>query len=300
MKVLASRVLPFLLIATHGAVAGTPINETRDLDRAGRIEISNVRGSVTVTTWDEPRVAISGTLGSGSKELNVSGNSKRLGIKVEAAQSGGWFNWGSNSPMEDSILDIKVPREAQLKIDVVSAEVAVSGSAGRSLEIDSVSGRMRVDSSARELDLGSISGNIDIAGRTERAKIETVSGNINSRAELETIKAETVSGDIAIETPNYRELNTSSVSGDISVRGKPSAKARVEAETMSGNIRIDFPADISADISAETFSGRLRSDFGTVKEPDRGPGRSLHATVGNGDARIKIETFSGNITLRNQ
>ena len=49
---------------------------------------------------------------------------------------------------------------------------------------------------------------------------------------------------------------------------------------------------------AETFSGRIRSDFGTVEEPEHGPGRSLDATIGDGNTRVNIETFSGDITIR--
>ena len=67
---------------------------------------------------------------------------------------------------------------------------------------------------------------------------------------------------------------------------------------MSGDIRIDTGADLSARIEAETFSGRIRSDFGKVEEPEHGPGRSLDATVGDGGARIKIDTFSGDISIR--
>jgi DUF4097 and DUF4098 domain-containing protein YvlB len=290
--------LAIMLSGSGFAFAGTPINETRDFDLKGRVEISNVRGSVTVTTWDQARVAISGTLGSGSKGLSVTGDSSQLDIKVQGPENSGWFNWGSNSRMEDSNLDIKLPRNADIEINVVSAEVAVSGNAGQVLEVNSVSGRVRVDSQAKDLELSSVSGSIEITGSGERGEVETVSGDVNTRARLAVLKFETVSGNINIETDDYRELSTSSVSGDIRVRGKPRKDARVDAETMSGDVRLSFPADLSASIRAETFSGSIRSDFGSVKEPSRGPGRSLDVSVGGGDGRIKIETFSGDINLR--
>lgn len=298
MKSLQLLVLAVLFSSSGVVFAGTPINEIRDLELKGRVEISNVRGSVTVTTWEQPRIAISGTLGSGSKELRITGNASQLEIKVQGPENSGWFNWGSNSRMEDSNLDIKLPRQADIKINVISAEIAVSGNAGQRLEVNSVSGRVRVDSQAKDLELSSVSGSIEIAGSGERCEVETVSGDVNSRARLGVLKFETVSGNINVETGEYRELSTSSVSGDISVRGKPQTNARIDAETMSGDVRIGLPADLSASIRAETFSGSIRSDFGSVKEPTRGPGRSLDVSVGSGDARIKIETFSGDIDLR--
>lgn len=298
MKSLPLLILPALLANSGIALAGTPINEVRDLDPQGRVEISNVRGSVTVTTWEQPRVAISGTLGSGSKGLSITGGSSRLEVKVQGPESSGWFNWGSSSRMEDSNLDIKLPRQADITVNVVSAEIAVTGNSGQLLEVNSISGRVRVDSQAKDLELSSVSGSIEITGSGERGQVETVSGDVNSRARLGRLKFETVSGNINIETGDYRELSTSSVSGDISVRGKPAPNARIDADTMSGDVRIGLPADLSASISAETFSGSIRSDFGSVKKPEHGPGRSLDVSVGSGDGRIKIETFSGDITLR--
>ena len=69
--------LSCLLLAgsVGAAIAGSPINETRAVDADARIEVSNVRGSVTVSTWDRNEVAVTGTLGSGSASLaNVLGN----------------------------------------------------------------------------------------------------------------------------------------------------------------------------------------------------------------------------------
>lgn len=299
MKSITAYLLGLALTATCShALAGTPISETRAVDARVHVEISNVRGSVTVSTWDRAEVGVSGTLGTGSKALSVEGGGSNLSIKVQGPQDSGWFNWGSNSRMEDSILDIKVPRDAELDIDVVSAEVAVSGNTGRSLEIDSVSGKIRVDSTASEVNISSISGSIELIGRGERVHVETVSGEISSRSAADRLKFETVSGSINVETAEYRELNASSVSGDISLRGKPAGDARLDSETMSGEVRVRFPAEVSARIEAETFSGRIRTDFGTVEEPEHGPGRSLDTTVGSGSARLRIETFSGDIEIR--
>jgi DUF4097 and DUF4098 domain-containing protein YvlB len=299
MKLMTMTTLCVLLLAaTETAMAGTPINESRAADASARIDISNVRGSVTVSAWDQNRVEITGTLGTGSKALRVSGSDSRINIEVEKPESSGWFNWGSSSQMEDSILDIRVPRGAELHIETISAEVAVNGTAGRLLDVDSVSGKIRLDSTATEMEVGSISGTVELSGNGERAHVETVSGDIDSRANRDRLKLETVSGNITAVTESYREFTASSVSGDVSLRGKPIADARVDAETMSGDIRIDASGDLSARIEAETFSGRIRSDFGKVEEPEHGPGRSLDTTVGEGAARIKIDTFSGDISIR--
>ena len=297
----ARSLLALALFAALGeAIADTPINETRAANPDVRVDVSNVKGSVTVSGWDKSEVAIGGSLGSGAKKLAVDGDAGHLRIKVEAPDRQGWFSWGADTRMGDTTLDIKVPRDAEMKIEVVSADVGLSGVAGRSLSVESVSGKQRLDSGAKEVELDSVSGDIDVAGKAGRAHIETVSGNIRARGLGGQLKFETVSGDVDADNAGYREITAGTVSGDIELRGTPVDGARVDVETMSGDLRLRLPADASTRISASTFSGRIRSDFGKVAEPEHGPGSSLDATVGGGSGQVKIETFSGDVDIRKQ
>jgi DUF4097 and DUF4098 domain-containing protein YvlB len=289
-----------LLVASCAAVAGTPISQTRSVDAHARIDVSNIKGSVTVSGWDKPEVSITGTLGDGAKGLAVEGGGDQLTIRVEPPDKQGWFSWGAESRMGDTMLDLKVPREAEMKIEVVSADVALSGVAGRSLDVNSVSGKLRLDSDAKEIEVDSVSGNIDLTGKADRGHLETVSGNIRARGLGGQIKFETVSGDIDAENGDYREISAGTVSGDINLRGKPSKEARVDVETMSGDVHLYLPSDVSAHLRATTFSGSIRSDFGSVKDEEHGPGSSLDATTGSGDARVTLETFSGDVEVRRQ
>ena len=290
-----------LLLAVSGAaMAGTPINETRNVDADARIDVSNIKGEVTVSGWDRNEVSISGTLGEGAKSLAIDGSGSHLTIKVQPPDKQGWFSWGSESRMGDTTLDLKVPRNAEMKIEVVSADVALSGVAGRALDVNSVSGKLRLDSEAKEVEIDSVSGNIDLTGKADRAHLETVSGNVRARGLNGQVKFETVSGDIDAENGDYREINAGTVSGDINLRGKPTKDARVEVETMSGDVHVYLPADIAGRLRVTTFSGSIRSDFGKVKEEEHGPGSSLEATMGNGDSRVNLQTFSGDVEVRRQ
>ena len=289
-----------LMLATGDALAGAPINESRAVNADSRIDVSNIKGSITISAWNKPEVAISGTLGAGAKGLVVEGGADHLTIKVQPPDQQGWFSWGADTRMGATLLDIKVPKSAELKIEVVSADVNLSGVAGRSLKVDSVSGKLRLASAAKEVELGSVSGTIDLTGTADRAHLETVSGNIRARGLNGQIKFETVSGDINAESGSYREINAGSVSGAINLRGTPDKNARIDVETMSGDVHLYLPADASTRLRASSFSGSIRSDFGVVKEPDHGPGSSLDTTNGVGAGQVKIETFSGDIEIRRQ
>ena len=282
------------------AIAGTPINETREVHADASIEVSNVRGSVTVRGWDKPSVEITGTLGEGSKGLTIDGSGSHLRIKVEPPGSQGWFSWGSSNNMQDSTLDIRMPRQGSLQVDVVSAVVDASGIAGRELRIETVSGKVRLDAKVQELSVDGVSGNVDMNGSADHAKFESVSGDIRVRASGGEFKFETVSGDVDAELASYREITGGTVSGDMRLRGTPTRDARVEVETMSGDVNLELPAEASGRLHAETFSGSLDTDFGKTAEPDHGPGRSLDASIGDGTGSYHLETFSGDITIRKQ
>ena len=267
------------LAATGSVHAGTPIDEKRAVNADVRVEISNAKGSVTISGWDRNEVAIGGELGSGARPT-IEGGGAQLRIKIEAPDKQGWFSWGADSRMGPSELDIKVPKSAELKIGVVSADVTLSGVAGRLLDVDSVSGE------------------VDIDGKAERARVQTVSGDIRARGLGGRLKYETVSGDIDADNARYSEINAGSVSGDIDLRGQPEGDLRIDVESMSGSVHLYLPEEVSTRLRASSFSGSIRSDFGTVKHEEHGPGSNLDASSGSGQGQVKIETFSGDIDIR--
>ena len=300
MKRHSLNLLIALALIGGDAFAETPINESRAVNADARIDVSNIKGTVTVSAWNKNEVAIGGTLGDGAKGLAVEGDAGHLTIKVQPPDKQGWFSWGADTRMGDTDLDVKVPKAAEMKIEVVSADVSLSGVAGRSLKVDGVSGKLRLDSGAKEIEVGSVSGNIDLTGTSEHAHLETVSGNIRARGLDGQVKFETVSGDIDAEGGSYREIGAGTVSGDITLRGKPENAARVDVETMSGDVHLYLPADASTRLRASSFSGSIRSDFGTAKHGDHGPGSSLEASSGAGEGQVKIQTFSGDIEIRKE
>ncbi|MEO8669839.1 MAG: DUF4097 family beta strand repeat-containing protein [Tahibacter sp.] len=284
------------------ALAGTPISETRAVSDDARIEITNVKGAVNVSAWDKAEVAISGTLGDGSKGLAIEGEGSHLQVRVEGTdKSKAWFHWGSDAAMEESVLNLKVPRKASLEINVVSADVSVVDLTGRSIEVDSVSGKVRLNASSERLRVDSVSGDVEFDGKAGETNIETVSGDVSARGVGGRTRLETVSGTVRIEasTP-LSDASAGSVSGDIEIRGALDKKGRIHVESMSGDVRLNLPADLSARIQAETFSGTLRSDFGAVEKREHGPGSNIDASVGNGDGDINIDSFSGSVTLHRE
>ena len=277
---------------------GKALNESWNVAPEARLAVESVRGSVTITGWDKPQVELRGNLGAGSK-LVVSGDSGHLGLKVDG-EDNGWF--GKHGPKDDSDLTLHVPRGAALEVQVVSADANITDMAGKSIEVHGVSGNLGVRSAAAEVDIENVSGDVSFAApqpnANGRAHLQTVSGNINAKNLGGRIKLETVSGDIGLDGAPVQELETGTVSGDARLHVTPAAHARLHLESMSGDVRLYVPGNLSAQVDASTFSGDIHSDFGKPQTKEHGPGSSLDAKVGNGDAQIDMQSFSGSLELR--
>lgn len=289
--------------ADRDVVAGDAtraLNESWDVANDVRITLANVRGKVEVSGWDKSQAMLSGSLGAGST-LAISGDANNLGLRVKSAKSG-WF--GGNGPDRDSDLVLHVPRQAALDLHVVSADATVADMAGKTLVAGSVSGNLTISSAAPQIDVDSVSGDVNLSvpnpDANARVHVQTVSGDVQAKNLAGRVKLETVSGTLACACAAVQELETGSVSGDVQITVEPSAQARLSLESMSGDIDLRLPATFSARIDATTFSGDINSDFGKAHEKTHGSGASLQATIGGGDAQIRVQTFSGDVGLRKQ
>lgn len=291
-----------LLLASAGATAGTPINETRPFDADGRIEIGNLKGSIQVEAWDRAEVRIEGSLGKGAEKLHIEGDRRNLEVQVKYPNRGGMGFIGGGDRSEPSDLRLMVPRRAELDIESVSAMVDVRGVASRELSIDSVSGAVVVIGAPARVDIDSVSGAMQLTLNSREVQIESVSGNLTLRGRLGgEVHAESVSGriDIAVH-PQARlhELSASTVSGAMKLSTALAPAATVALESVSGSIELTLPSDLSASVRAKSFSGRLVAPEATIERPRHGPGSSFTHRYGAGDAEVTIETFSGDARLR--
>ncbi|HEX7815641.1 DUF4097 family beta strand repeat-containing protein [Dyella sp.] len=294
------RYTPVLLCLVIGqALADTPINISHDASADAHIDITNIKGNVTITAWDRNQVQVSGSLGEGAKPLEITGSNNNLSIKVEPLGSkSGWFNWNSDTRMSSSTLEIRVPKAASLNVGVISAPLGIDGIDGGDIKVNSVSGKIRISARSPSVTANSVSGSIELAGHAEAVNLQTVSGDILAPSVGSQAQLQTVSGRIRVNGGPWQKLNLSTVSGDVQLGGGVNANGSYSIDSMSGDVQLAFPSDLSAAIHATSFSGDLRSDFGTPKKNEHGPGSELNATAGSGSAKVTVETFSGDLRIK--
>lgn len=275
------------------AMAATPIHQTRPLDARGRVEIENLKGRVEVMAWDRPEVKLAGTLGEGVEKLSVEGDGRLLRIKVQYPSR--------NRNAEPSHLVVQMPLLADLEVETVSADISVSGVASRELELESVSGDIVANGAPRRGGISSVSGDIRLAMNSPELRVETVSGQLAVQGRLNgTVALESVSGGIRLDTlgERVRKLSASSVSGDMDLKLALAEDGDIRMESVSGDLRLRLPASLSAQVSGESFSGDLAAPGAKIRKEQFGPGSSFRVRYGAGRGDVRLQTFSGDATLR--
>jgi hypothetical protein len=285
------------------------------IGRDGRVGVSNISGSITVTASAGDEVSIDAV-------KRARGDRSQLGrVNIVIDEHPGRVDVRTDygrPPFPDRLF----------RDDNVAVDYTVVVPTGASLDISSISGRIRVDGVRGSTRLGSVSGNISssntpnieylrtVSGEVELANIahdgsltvSSVSGNLDlNGVKARSLDLNTVSGEIRLRDASVERLLAKGLSGGVEYSGTLLRNGRYEVNSHSGNVRFTLADNTGFELNASSFSGAVRSDFqmtiGGDRSQDirqrRGPVRneSLRATFGDGSASLNLRTFSGNIVI---
>jgi DUF4097 and DUF4098 domain-containing protein YvlB len=283
-----------LVTAAPTANAG-PISERAAADPAGRVEIANTAGSVTVAAWARSEVEVTGELGEGSERLEFVTQGKLTRIRVVLPKR----SYG----VDETRLVVKVPAASGLSVNTISADIAVEGVRGGQ-RLQSVSGNVRTATAAQDVEIKSVSGDVEVTGSGARGLVTltTVSGDATLANLAGEVNANTVSGNLAITMTDVARSRVRSTSGDLGFRGRLAPDARLDLESISGDIRLDIEGPVGADFDLSTFNGDIRNCFGPkpVRTDEYAPGSELRFQEGSGSGQVRIKTLNGDISVCNK
>lgn len=145
---------------------------------------------------------------------------------------------------------------------------------------------------------GQVKYEITLPTGTQLDSVDTVNGGVNISGISGEVVAETVNGGIDV-TDLTGDANLSTVNGGIDAKfARLEGQQSVKAETVNGRISITLPSNADVRVSADTLNGSINGrDFGLVT--DKGfVGSDLNGDIGNGSARLNIDTVNGSIKIR--
>jgi len=271
------------------AAADESIDKQWDLDAHAMVSVENTAGSIEIQGWQRNEVHLTGKLGDNVRNLEVNQSDSGLEITVVNRHE---RNVG------DTRLVLQIPAGATLEATGVSADIDIKAMKNAKLTAKTVSGDVDVEASSDWLSLKSISGDLKFSGASSRVSADTVSGDIGLSGVRGELGVTTVSGDVELAAGKLDSCKLETVSGDIRLEASVSDTGRLSIESMSGDVNLRLPAGQRGQFKAQSFSGDIGTDFGSVERARHGPGSDLKYNAGGNTAELRIESFSGNISLK--
>lgn len=227
-----------------------------DADKVSALEVHWTAGEVHIATYDGDTVQVSEQAGETlEEEKQLHWRLTSGGRLIVQHIASGW-HWGSFRVPHKELI-VEVPRDMaallELELEVVSAETTVTGLQADGMDVQSVSGGVKLQEvQTNTLELETVSGGVTVDGEFRRVDAESVSGKLELRSSVcpDQVDAETVSGKLVLTIPDNDgftcELDTVSGSIHSDFADKTSKSrivygdggARFDVETVSGDVSI--------------------------------------------------------------
>jgi DUF4097 and DUF4098 domain-containing protein YvlB len=248
------------------------------------VELKTFDGSIEVTSWDKPEVAV-------TIERRADTQAEAEALKVTAEQSGNRVVIHAVKPerSESQVqvgfhhgrsvrFVVSVPRTTDLNATSGDGSISVSGITGR-VDARSGDGSIATNDISGDVGLDTGDGSISADNVTGDLKINTGDGSVSVKGQPRGLIAHTGDGSVSVDV-----TSATTAAGDW------------ELTTGDGGIHVTLPANFNAQLDAHTGDGGIdANDFGLrATGEDR---NDLRGAIGSGGPTLRLRTGDGGITL---
>ncbi|MGH9734072.1 MAG: DUF4097 family beta strand repeat-containing protein [Candidatus Acidiferrales bacterium] len=306
---------------TAGCIDGPGIrgtfNRTFNVNGPVQLEVTTGSGDVHVTTGAAGAVQVHGVIHArGWSEADAQEKLNRIESNPPVSQDNNLIRvGGAGFNTESASIDytITVPANTELHCRAGSGDVDVNGiqgpatfasgsgdivasGIGNDVQATAGSGNVKIFGVQGQTQVTSSSGDIAVHDTKGAARLHSGSGDVTLENPRDRVVAETGSGDVTVNGATA-DLRVRTGSGTISIGGDPGAMNYWDIHASSGDVVLRIPSDASLELHAHTGSGDIETKIPIVMEGTAGK-HELRARIGDGKARVEIQTSSGSITLR--
>jgi DUF4097 and DUF4098 domain-containing protein YvlB len=266
-------------------------DQTIDVAKGTRLVLSNNAGEVVVRSWDRDQVRIQAS--HGARET-VSAETSDLTLRVRTQRAS-----GSRGPGGLVDYQITVPRWMPVNLSGTYLDATIEGTTAE-VTVETVHGNARVSGGNGAVSLRSVEGVISVDKASGRVQATTVNEGIRITNVSGEITAETTNGDIFIDNATTSNLEAFTVNGEVTFNGTIRDNGAYRLGTHNGDIRVGLGGANNATVFVRTFQGDFAADF-PVQLPEgqnaRSGSKRFNFTLGNGSARLELQSFGGDIVL---
>jgi DUF4097 and DUF4098 domain-containing protein YvlB len=244
-------------------------------------------------------VSVTADLPGDSRRVKVMTAAGHTRVCVAYGASNGCNSIGWSGDSGSVRLEIQVPRQSELDVGAVSADITSRGVSGTQ-RLHTVSGDIDAELGSGNDEVNSVSGTVSLrgSGQDGTLRVATVSGDLRATNVAGELEARTVNGKLIAELSPTRLARLNTTSGDIALTATLTSGGTIETETVSGDQKIAVSAPAGYSYEAKTFSGDIRDCFGQRSEKSEyGPGDRLEGRRGGGGGQVRIQSLSGDVSL---
>ena len=267
------------------SMAQQQTDTTFEVRSGSRIEVETFGGSITVRTWNRNAVRVQAQHGR-RDEIDIDARGSSVRIEAE----------GYMGVAKDVRFTLMVPRSSHIEASGVQTDIDIEGVTG-DVDAETVQGGIRVVGGGR-LKLESVEGEVVIDGARGRVQASTVNRGIRVTDVVGDLDLETVNGPIIVQKVQAINVDASTVNGRIVYDGTIRDGGDYALTTHNGAIWVVVPNGTNASVSVSTFNGELDTTFDLPRMEIPSQRRTYNFVLGNGKARLDLETFGGDINLR--
>lgn len=290
----------------QGLEQSEKLSKTFNVGPNGSLFLNNISGDVEIKAGGGSEIRIEALKhGRGSEDdarrqldnIQVMMNEVSGRVEVKALPMGRGGHKGSVD------FTITVPTMTRVEVQSVSGDVRLTGIKGE-LRAETASGDITASNLGRVTSLKTLSGSLQVMGADSDTDLmlSAVSGDVVvENLKARGVEANSVSGEVTLKGCACGRVHMQSVSGDLNYVGNIDKSGRYEIKTHSGGIHLAVPANSGFEVDANSFSGDIRFEppITSVLSQGRGhgSGQMAHGVVGSGGAYVELSSFSGDITV---
>jgi putative adhesin len=272
------------IIFTMGVI--TPMDQTVNVTKGTKLDVSNFAGDVSVKTWDRDAVRVQVTI-SDRETVDIKPGDQVLTIRSRSVRGG-----------RPRSLDyaITMPKWMAINVNGTYVDANLDG-VGADVTVETTNGDIKVVGGSGFVSLKSVQGEITLEKAKGRIEVRAVNEGIHLADVSGDLSAESTNGSIILDRIDSANVDLYSVNGNISYDGPIKDKGLYRLTTHNGLIAVGVPERVNAVLRVRTYNGSFRSTF-PVKTDDENQRKRFTVTLGNGSAHMELESFGGTIALR--
>jgi DUF4097 and DUF4098 domain-containing protein YvlB len=289
--------LAFLLAAS--ASTASPQTYTKTFPVAGRasVHVNADDASLRVTSSDSPQVEFRVEYAGYTLGKNLRIDSEQNSNEVElTARTIGRVGFSLNFRQQSMRIDVRMPKDADLRIETGDGSVNVSSINGN-VSIRSGDGGIKATSLSGKVDINTGDGSVRANAIKGELRLHTGDGSIEG-TDLDG-KADVSTGDGRVRLAGrFDSLNVKSADGSIGARIEPGSKmsSNWNIRSADGSIDLTLPADFRVTLDASTSDGSIDLGFPVAMEGAMRNSK-VRGTLNGGGPTLMIRTSDGAIRL---